>query len=394
MARRPRTDRCRADGSAAADQPVKRLTAPAVLVRLLAARMIQNWRLATLVAIRSSEARSRERSQGNQSGGVRCATGLAASALAVALAISATGASAATISISCGAVGLELQLCQEAPTPGPRRPAMRSTSSRRPIGDRAPGPLPADPGGQLGRHRRLSDRRDLAGHPGQPLHRSRRAHRSGAIDQHFQAIVANNTVDDALVAMPWFTDAGLLYYRTDLLEKYGKQPPTTWQELTETPKEIQDGERGAGNDKMQGFVFQGKAYEGLTCNALEWVDSFGGGRSWPTTADHDQQPQGGGSARSGGILDRQDRARGRAELRRGGIARRVPVRQRRVHAQLALRLGARQRARQPDQGQDRGRPAAQGRRRTASTPARSAAGSSRSPSIRRTPSSRSIWSST
>ncbi|MGI9449374.1 MAG: ABC transporter substrate-binding protein [Geminicoccaceae bacterium] len=95
--------------------------------------------------------------------------------------------------------------------------------------------------------------------------------------QHFEAIVDNNTVDDRFVAMPWYTDAGILYYRTDLLEKYGKQPPTTWEELAASAKEIQDGERAEGNDKMWGFVFQAKAYEGLTCDALEWVDSNGGG---------------------------------------------------------------------------------------------------------------------
>jgi trehalose/maltose transport system substrate-binding protein len=33
----------------------------------------------------------------------------------------------------------------------------------------------------------------------------------------------------------------------------------------------------ASNPQLQGFVFQAKAYEGLTCNALEWIDSFGGG---------------------------------------------------------------------------------------------------------------------
>lgn len=95
--------------------------------------------------------------------------------------------------------------------------------------------------------------------------------------QHFEAIIDNNTVDGSFVAMPWFTDAGILYYRTDLLEKYGKQPPETWEDLAATAKEIQDAERAEGNDKMCSFVFQAKAYEGLTCDALEWVDSYNGG---------------------------------------------------------------------------------------------------------------------
>ena len=89
-----------------------------------------------------------------------------------------------------------------------------------------------------------------------------------AVKSHFPAIIQNNTIDGKLVAMPWFTDAGLLYYRKDLLEKHGAKPPQTWQELTDTAKKIQDAERTAGNDKMWGFVWQGRAYEGLTCNCL------------------------------------------------------------------------------------------------------------------------------
>jgi trehalose/maltose transport system substrate-binding protein len=100
---------------------------------------------------------------------------------------------------------------------------------------------------------------------------------NGADKAHFPAAITNNTVDGKLLAMPWFTDAGVLYYRKDLLEKYKLTAPKTWEEMAKDAKIIQDGERAAGNKDMQGFVFQGKAYEGLTCNALEWVSSFGGG---------------------------------------------------------------------------------------------------------------------
>lgn len=100
---------------------------------------------------------------------------------------------------------------------------------------------------------------------------------NGVESTHFPAIVQNNTIDGKLLAMPWFTDAGLLYYRKDLLEKYKVPVPTTWEEMTAAAQKVQDGERAAGNKEMQGFVFQGKAYEGLTCDALEWASSYGGG---------------------------------------------------------------------------------------------------------------------
>lgn len=96
---------------------------------------------------------------------------------------------------------------------------------------------------------------------------------------HFPAIIENNTVDGQLIGIPWFTDAGLLYYRTDLLDKYGYDgPPETWTDLEEMAMTIQEGEREEGNEDFWGFVFQGNAYEGLTCDALEWVASNGGGR--------------------------------------------------------------------------------------------------------------------
>ena len=94
--------------------------------------------------------------------------------------------------------------------------------------------------------------------------------------EYFERIVKNNTVDGVLVGIPWFTDAGLLYFRTDLIEKAGGTAPQTWAEMEKLAQQITESERSANPD-FQGFVFQGAADEGLTCDALEWQYSNGGG---------------------------------------------------------------------------------------------------------------------
>ena len=99
----------------------------------------------------------------------------------------------------------------------------------------------------------------------------------GVEAEHFPAIIANNSVNGKLLGMPWYTDAGLLYYRKDLLQKYGLRVPQTWEELTQSAAKVQAGERAKGDSDFHGFVFQAKAYEGLTCNAIEWVGGQGGG---------------------------------------------------------------------------------------------------------------------
>jgi len=68
-----------------------------------------------------------------------------------------------------------------------------------------------------------------------------------------------------LYRIPAFTDAGVLYYREDLVHR----PPETFDELVEFSKQFESPAR-------YGFLWQGKQYEGLVTVFLETLWGFGG----------------------------------------------------------------------------------------------------------------------
>ena len=92
-------------------------------------------------------------------------------------------------------------------------------------------------------------------------------------------VVSSYTVADKLVAVPHHAYVGLLFYRTDLLQRYGyREPPKTWDELEAMASRIQAGERARGVKDFWGYLWQGATTEDLTCNGLEWQMGNGGGR--------------------------------------------------------------------------------------------------------------------
>lgn len=100
---------------------------------------------------------------------------------------------------------------------------------------------------------------------------------AGELSDELPQVIENATIGGRLTAAPFLVEYGMLYYRTDLLKKYGfAHPPRTWDELEIEARRIQRGERMAGKPDFWGYVWQGANYEGLTCNALEWQVSEGG----------------------------------------------------------------------------------------------------------------------
>jgi trehalose/maltose transport system substrate-binding protein len=197
--------------------------------------------------------------------------------VSVAAGIAVSEARAADLAIACSALGKERELCQEgidewakrtgntvhivsAPNSATERLALyqQLLAARAPDIDVFqidvvwPGILARD----------LVDLTEIAG---------------PRINDHLPAMVKSATVDGRFVAMPWFADVGLLYYRKDLLEAAGRPLPRSWAELAETAQLVQERQRAAGDPGFWGYVWQGRAYEGLTVNALEWIASSGGG---------------------------------------------------------------------------------------------------------------------
>lgn len=80
-------------------------------------------------------------------------------------------------------------------------------------------------------------------------------------------------IDGTLYALPSYTDAQFLYYRSDLLEKYGFEAPATWDEMISQAITILKGE---DDPTLQGFNYQGAAIEGANCTFLEPLWTAGG----------------------------------------------------------------------------------------------------------------------
>jgi trehalose/maltose transport system substrate-binding protein len=198
---------------------------------------------------------------------------LIAASLALCAAFIQPAAAKVTVSISCSSLGIEMELCRD----GAQAWAKKTGNEVKLVS------TPADAQERLALYQSLlaskSNKIDVfqidVVWPGILANQFLDLNQfiePGKLDDYFQTLIANNTVDGKLVAVPWFVDAGMLYYRKDLLDKYKLKAPETWAELEQAAKTVMQGEQG-----IQGYVWQGRAYEGLVCNALEWIVSNGGG---------------------------------------------------------------------------------------------------------------------
>ncbi|HYB01248.1 MAG TPA: ABC transporter substrate-binding protein [Ktedonobacteraceae bacterium] len=78
--------------------------------------------------------------------------------------------------------------------------------------------------------------------------------------------LAGCTYNGHLWAAPYRTDAGLIYYRTDIIPT----PPNTWEDMTKMAK------ASSPSKAKYGYLWQGAQYEGLVCDFTEVLYGYGG----------------------------------------------------------------------------------------------------------------------
>ncbi|MDB1086382.1 ABC transporter substrate-binding protein [Streptomyces sp. ACA25] len=90
------------------------------------------------------------------------------------------------------------------------------------------------------------------------------------LDRFLPPVVDTATFGGRLHAVPYVTNAGLLYYRADILREAGEEPPRTWDELARLARDV------APAHGLDGYAGQLLPYEGLVINAAEAMHSAGG----------------------------------------------------------------------------------------------------------------------
>ena len=170
---------------------------------------------------------------------------LIAASLAFVAAFIAPAAAKVTVSISCSSLGIEMELCRD----GAQAWAKQTGNEVKLVS------TPADAQERLALYQSLlaskSDKVDIfqidvvwPGILAKQFLDLNQFIEPAKLDGYFQTLIANNTVDGQLVGVPWFVDAGMLYYRKDLLDKYGLKAPETWSDLEAAAKKVMEGEKG------------------------------------------------------------------------------------------------------------------------------------------------------
>lgn len=101
------------------------------------------------------------------------------------------------------------------------------------------------------------------------------AERDKYIDAHVEATM----YDGKVIASPFFMDSGLLLYRDDILSRNGFTIAdfATWTDFQTNLNTILDNSTEKTlNENLEGYVFQGDAYEGGVVNLVEWMGASGG----------------------------------------------------------------------------------------------------------------------